>query len=121
MDNDRVVREIKRLKFEDFLWIIFIILAIANIYGDHEAIDYLRTDDRYYKKKSTKVFVIILIVTLLIYFYFLIRDYNAYKEASSEKKKLYSIKLLGISLLISGVLCLLYFQINQTSFMGSPA
>lgn len=121
MDNDRIVREIKRLKFEDFLWIIFIGLAIANIYGDHEEIDYLKTNDRYYKKKSTKTFVIILFITLLIYSYFWIRDYYAHKEVSSKKKRLYSIKLLGISLLISGVLCLLYFQINQTSFTGSPA
>lgn len=121
MDNDKVAKEIKRLKFEDFLWIIFIVLALANIYGDHEEIEYLETNETFYKTKATKIFVIILIVTLLIYSYFWIRDYYAYKDAPLEKKGLYIIKLLGISLLISGTLCLLYFQINQTSFTGSPA
>lgn len=45
----------------------------------------------------------------------------AYKYAILEEKNLYIIKLLGSSLLVAEVLCLLYFQAKQTSFTGSPA
>ena len=44
-----------------------------------------------------------------------------YAEKSSEKEKsLYTIKLLGSSLLIGGIVCLIYFQVNQENFIGSP-
>lgn len=119
--NTNIINEIKRLKFEEFLWIIFAILSILNVYGDKEEEKYVITNQKFYKNKSNKIFEITLIVTLLIYSYFFIRNYNALKNASLNEKKLYEIKLFGSSLLIAGVILLIYFQFNQTSFIGSPA
>lgn len=42
MDNKNVFEEIKRLNFEDFLWIVFIFLSITNIYGDYNEKEYLK-------------------------------------------------------------------------------
>lgn len=42
-------------------------------------------------------------------------------RVSGSQKALYRIKLLGSSLLLAGVICLIYFQVNNNSFIGSPA
>lgn len=121
MDNDDIINELKRLRFEDFLWILFAILALANIYGDNNEAEYLRTNDNSFRAKANHIFEITLIITLLIYLYFLIRNYHAYKKARPQDKNLYKVKLLGSALLIAGIICLIYFQTKQTSFTGSPA
>lgn len=121
MYNTKNISEINRLKFEDFIWLVFAILCIANIYGDDNEIAYLETNNKSYDNKSDMIFEITLFITLLIYIYFFLRNYKAYEKASEEDKNLYAIKLLGSSLLIAGILCLLYFQTKQTSFVGSPA
>lgn len=121
MYNKNVFDEINRLNFEDFLWILFAVLALINVYGDYNEKEYLETNNNNFEEKSNKIFEITLIITLFIYIYFFIRNYKAYEKASTEEKNLYTIKLLGSSLLIAGILCLLYFQTKQTSFIGSPA
>lgn len=121
MYNNDIFSEIKRLNFENFLWIVFAILAFANISGDNNEIEFLKTNNENFKNKSNHIFEITLLITILIYFYFFIRNYNAYKKATEQEKKLYMIKLIGSSLLIAGVICLIYFQMKQTSFTGSPA
>lgn len=113
--------KINRLKFENILWLIFAIICIMNIYGDNDEIEYLETNDKSYEKKSNEIFKFTLMVTLFIYIYFFLRNLKAYEQATVEEKNLYLIKLLGSSFLIAGVLCLIYFQENETSFVGSPA
>ena len=115
------ISEINRLKFENFLWILFACLCIMNVYGDYDEIKYLISNNKNFEQKADTIFEITLIITFLIYIYFFLRNYKAYKYATIEEKNLYTIKLLGSSLLIAGVLCLLYFQTKQTSFTGSPA
>ena len=41
-------------------------------------------------------------------------------EVNNEYKKLYSIKVFGTIFLIAGILCLLYFQYNETNFLNAP-
>lgn len=121
MDNTEILDELKRLKFEDFLWITFAILCIINVYGDYNDKEFLITKNKIYKDKSNNIFEITLIVTFLIYLYFLKRNYKFYKKADFKDKELYSIKVLGSVFLLMGVICLIYFQTNQSSFIGSPA
>lgn len=121
MYDEDIINEINRLNFEDFLWIIFIILALINIYGDYNDKEFLKTNKSEFKTKANQAFVITIFVSLLIYLYFFARNYKAYKKATEQQKELYKIKLLGSGFLIAGAICLLYFQINQTSFTGSPA
>lgn len=119
--NSDVIEEIKRLKFEDLIWVLFAILAISNILGDRNEIEYLETNTSAFHERSNKIFEVTLTITLLIYIYFLVRNFNAYKKASEDQKNLYFIKLLGSSFLIAGIILLIYFQFNQTNFTGSPA
>ena len=121
MYNDKIESDLARLNFEDFLWLIFGILCFINIYGDYNDKEYLKTKNKIFKDNSNQIFTFTLIVTLLIYIYFFIRNYKAYESVSEEKKQLYTVKVLGSSFLIAGVICLLYFQTKQHSFVGGPA
>lgn len=116
--ND-TTNEIKRLKFEELLWIIFAIISLLNVYGDKIEEEYVTTNQETYHDKSNKIFKITLIVTLLIYIYFFIRNYKALEKASCHEKRLYEIRLLGSSFLIAGILLLIYFQNYQDHFDNS--
>ena len=118
--ND-ILHDIKRLNFEDFIWILFAILSILNIIGNQNEKDYLKTNNKIFKNKANKIFEFTIISTFFIYIYFFIRNFKSYKESSPNEKRLFSTKLLGTSFLIAGIICLLYFQENENSFFGSPA
>lgn len=121
MFSEKTIEEIKRLNFEDLLWVLFVFLSIANIFGDYNEKEFLKTNDPDFKTRANKIFEITLVVTFFIYIYFLVRNYHAYQNASLENKNLYLIKTLGSSFLIAGIVLLIYFQFKQSSFVGSPA
>lgn len=108
------------LDFEDFLLIISIILTILNLYGNYNSKIYLQTKDINYKMTSNEIFKFTLSITLLIYIYFFYRNYNSYKNIDYNQKRLYSTKVFGTIFLIVGILCLLYFQNNETNFINTP-
>lgn len=114
-------KELQRLNFEDILWVIFIFLGAANIFGDYNDKEYIKTKDRVYQSRADKIFTLTIEVTLILYLYFFVRNYNAYKKASSESQELFLIKLLGSAFLIAGAILLLYFQKNDSAFIGTPA
>lgn len=113
--------EINRLNFENFIWIVFASLCILNINGDNLEKDYIETNNQNKHNEANRVFEFTLSITFLIYIYFFLRNYRALKKAPENQKRLYEIKTLGSLLLISGIICLIYFQKNQTNFEGSPA
>ena len=49
MDYSELEKEIKRLNFEDLLWLIFALLSFLNIYGDYNDIEYLKSHDDQYE------------------------------------------------------------------------
>ena len=119
--NSEDINKLKQLNFEDLIWIIFIFLSVANIYGDKLEKDYIKTHDKKIEKNANVIFEIILIVSFFIYLYFFQRNYRDYKKASKEKQKLLTIKLLGSSFFLAGIICLIYFQSKNSGFIGSPA
>lgn len=121
MDTSNINNEIKRLNLEDFLWALFAILSIINIQGDKLQKEYLYSNKKEIEKQSNDIFTLTLTVTLFIYLYFFIRNYNAYKKASKENKRLFEIKILGSAFLIAGIISLIYFQTHNPDFVGSPS
>lgn len=121
MYDNETIKDIKRLNFEDLIWIIFIIISILNIIGNENEKNYLKTSNNSFKKSANKIFEFTITATFFIYTYFFIRNFKSYKESSSNEKRIFSIKLLGTSFLIAGIICLLYFQENENTFFGSPA
>lgn len=119
--NDRIINSLNRLKFEDFLLILFIILSLLNIYGNQNEKNYLKTNNTIYKNKANDIFKFTILITIFIYSYFFIRNYHSYRMSKEHEKHIFIIKLLGSSFLIAGAVCLLYFQSRESSFAGSPA
>lgn len=113
--------DLDRLNFEDFIWIIFIGLALLNIVGDHLLKEFIKYNNQNDESRANNIFLFVLIVTFFIYLYFFIRNFNALNKASEEEKNVFSIKLLGSAFLIAGVICLIYFQSKQVDFIGTPA
>lgn len=112
--------EIKQLLVQDIIEIVIIVLAILNMYGDELQRKYICTKNLQYAKKANDIFVFILIVSFFIYLYFLKRNYNAYKYSSMEKRNMFEIKFLGSIFFIVGSICLIYFQLTNTSYIGVP-
>lgn len=113
--------EINRLNFENFIWIVFASLCLLNIRGDNLEMESIEENNDSFHNEANKVFEFTLSITFLIYIYFFLRNYRALKKAPKRKKRLYEIKTLGSLLLIAGIICLIYFQRQDTSFEGSPA
>lgn len=119
--NENIKEEIERLHYENFLWIIFALIAILNIVGDYDEEKLLLTNNSVYRDYANEIFYVTIIVTIAIYFYFIRRNATAFKNANTCDKEDYFIKLLGSSFLIAGAICLLYFQGKRTNFVGSPS
>lgn len=113
--------EIKRLEFEKYVWIVLIFLGVANIIGDEEEQDYLKTKDYELHTHAKQIFKFSLIISIIIYIYYFTRNYAFYKQVDEQKKQLYFINLLGSVLLISAALCFLYFDEHEEDFEGTPS
>lgn len=111
--NSKEFEELKRLNFEDFIWIIFIINGFLNLSGDYCEKEYIKRHDYKYKEDANNLFSITVIISFLIYLYFWNKNYKAYQNCPQESKNLFLIKLMGSSFLIAGSLCLLYSQFNN--------
>ncbi|MGN1295902.1 MAG: hypothetical protein ACI4U5_05785 [Bacilli bacterium] len=112
--------DIKRLNFEDYIWIIFVFLCFLNIYGNQLEKIYLRTNKAYYRNKSNSAYILALVIVFIIYGYFIIRNYSQFKKASQKDKGLYLVKVLGSVIVLTGIVLLIYFQENEVNFVGSP-
>ena len=118
--NNNIQFELKKLHYENFLWVIFIIIAILNIVGDYDEEQLLLTNNQSYEERANYIFFITIVVTIAIYFYFIRRNATAFKNAKEKEKEDYFIKFLGSAFLIAAAICLLYFQGKRTLFIGSP-
>jgi len=115
-----IQNEINRLNFEDWIFVIFIVVAILNIYGDQLQKKYINENNPTYQIKANKVYLVVIIITILIYIYFVKRNYNLFIHSEYSRKKTTGIKFLGSILLLIGSICLLYFQLNENDFIGAP-
>jgi len=121
MNNINEEQALKELNIEDFLALIFIGLGILSIYGDQIQKEYIKTKDNKYEQQANSIFDFILIITFFLYIFFLYRNYKSYQNAPPEKKELFSVKLLASCFLLSGIICSIYFQLNNKKFTGIPA
>lgn len=121
MLNEDEMKELERLEFENYIWVVFIFLAILNIGGDLLDQEYVKTKDKHFQLDANKIFEFTLVVSFFIYIYYLMRNYEVYKNASEDKRQDYLIKLFGSILILIGALCLIYFQFKEDYFEGTPA
>lgn len=111
--------EIKRLDFENIIWVLFIITSLLNIFGDNLEKDYLINKDSRKEIAAKKIFIFNLLVALGVYLYFFIRNYSTMIDKKGTKEyQLNQIRVFGSLLFIIGTLCLLYFQLEDINSIG---
>lgn len=121
MYSEETINELKRLNFEDIVWIVYASSTISNVYGNYYDKLYLKTNNENYMNKANGIFEITLIITFFVYVYFFIRNYRMYKKASPREKELYYIRFFGTILILVGVVCLIYFQTKKSVFGRTSA
>lgn len=117
MNND-TQNIIKRLRFEDFIWISFIVISLLDIYGDSLIRKSILQKDQKANQKANHLFLGIISFSILIYIYFFARNYYDYKK---YKTKSYEVRLVGSSLVLLGTFCLFYFQLTNTREVDSTS
>lgn len=110
MDNQST-QTYTRLKFEDNLSIIFIILNLLNIRANAIIENAILTNNISQVSKALKIYRFIIVISILLYIYFVKRNYKFYIE--SRKKVNYDntlekIRLEGSLLILVGTLLLGY-------------
>lgn len=116
MDTQNSQKQLRQLRFENFLSVIFIALSVLNIYGDDLLQRFVVLQNKKDEKRAREVFLVALIVTLLIYFYFAYRNNKELKQAIINGDKnvfAHRIRVFGTLLLIVGVICFIYFNRNS--------
>jgi len=118
--NNKLNDEINNLNIDQSLSGIFILLSIATIIGDEFVKKYYKCKDKCAYKTAKKIFISSLTVTLLIYIYFLSKSKREYYEKIINKEESFPnlIRLIGSTLLVVGISCLLYFQITDDELTG---
>lgn len=117
MNNDKI-NLVKRLDFENIIWICFIIISFSNIYGSKLIKKSILYNDKQAENKANKLFLKLTLLSLIIYIYFFKRNYNDYKKTSTKN---FEIRLIGSSLILLGTLCFLYFQLNNPNDEETPS
>lgn len=109
---------IRRLNFENFIWLTFIVVSALDIYGDELIKRSVRQGDTKAKKKAENLFLFVALISILVYVYFFYRNYTDYKK---YRDKNYLIRLIGSTLILIGTLCLFYFQLSNTTGDDLPS
>ena len=103
--------KLKEIRYEDYIWIIYIIIIFMSWYNNGLERKYFLYNNILAKEKYRKVLIIIFTILLLVYIYFfkssLDSIHNLKDNDSINKKKL--TELAGIAslfILVSGVIFL---------------
>ena len=109
--NNQSTQTYTRLKFEDNLSIIFIILNLLNIRANAIIENAILTNNISQVSKALKIYRFIIVISILLYIYYVKRNYKYYIE--SRKKVNYDntlekIRLEGSLLILVGTLLLGY-------------
>ena len=106
--------ELREVTINEWIWVIFVILSLANIYGDELEKSSLQ-ENKKHNDNAKKIFLVTASIALIIYFYFVINSYNKLKSAKNQNKdtKLREINLLGNFLVFIGACTLIYFNIKN--------
>lgn len=109
---------LKKIKTENFVWIIYFILIGLCLYGNTFEKNYVLYNDQKSKETYRKITIFIFAVALIIYLYFFFDNYKDVKNLkptdSKRKKDLNELSLLGSTLILIAGLIFIYIAIVDT-------
>lgn len=109
--NNQSTQTYTRLKFEDNLSIIFIILNLLNIRANAIIENAILTGDISQISNALKIYRLIIVISILLYIYFVKRNYEFYIESKQKvnyDNTLEKIRLTGSVFILVGTILLGY-------------
>lgn len=109
--NNQSTQTYTRLKFEDNLSIIFIILNLLNIRANAIIENAILTGDISQISNALKIYSLIIVISILLYIYFVKRNYEFYIESKQKvnyDNTLEKIRLTGSVFILVGTILLGY-------------
>ena len=109
--NNQSTQPYTRLKFEDNLSIIFIILNLLNIRANAIIENAILTGDISQISNALKIYRLIIVISILLYIYFVKRNYEFYIESKQKvnyDNTLEKIRLTGSVFILVGTILLGY-------------
>ena len=109
--NNQSTQTYTRLKFEDNLSIIFIILNLLNIRVNAIIENAILTGDISQISNALKIYRLIIVISILLYIYFVKRNYEFYIESKQKvnyDNTLEKIRLTGSVFILVGTILLGY-------------
>ncbi len=109
--------KLQRLNQEDFIWIIYVFIALFAIISDVYERNYILTNNKKSQKKFKTINITIFIVALFIYVYFVLVNYEdvqALKKDISKKEGLNQhLSLVSALLFLIGGVIALYVELTS--------
>ncbi|MEG0977547.1 MAG: hypothetical protein RSF02_03235 [Bacilli bacterium] len=108
--------KLKRLKKEDFIWIIYIFIVIFALYANNESRMYLKTNNRKYNKQEKKINILVFFIAFFIYLYFVLlltKDLsNMEQNFNNPKYRDTCFRLIAALLFLIGGSIYLYVEVK---------
>ena len=108
--NEDVIKRLKSLKIEDYIWILYIGIILASLYSNTFERRYFLYDDKVSKEKYRKITIGIFTVLVFVYAYFLNDSITSLSSKSSNLEKLSFVGSLFV--FMSGII-FLYIAIKD--------
>ena len=112
-----VLARLKRLKSEDFIWIIYFFIAAFAIFSNKLERDYVLNKNSVAYKKSKTINIILFLVAFFIYLYFVLlftQDLNNMeKNFNNEKYRNTFLQLIAALLFLIGGIIYLVEAISE--------
>ena len=117
MTVEEINKRLEDLKFEDFVWVIYIGIIILSWYANGLEKNYFTTNNNESREKYRSIMILIFIVLVIIYFMFLKGSYedlqNLKDSDPEQKKQLTFISFIGALLVFISGLLFLYIVIKD--------
>jgi len=116
--NNQLEYDLKRIKREDVIWIIYIIIIVLALFSNYFEKQYISFKNNYAHQKFSNINKLIFTILLFIYIYFVIDSYNQLKRLkntdSKRKINITTLTFIGSIINLIGGLIFLYVALNNT-------
>lgn len=117
MTAEEINERLEDIKFEDFVWIIYIGIIILSWYANSLERNYFTTNNGVSREKYRSIMIFIFIVLVTFYFLFLKDSYedlqNLKPSDTEQKKQLTFLSFIGSLLVFISGLLFLYVIIKD--------
>ncbi len=111
--NSEVIKKLKAIKISDYIFVIFIIIALVGMYANHKERDAYTGLDSKGIEKAHNIRMVLLVVSLLIYIYFL--ETRIKDRESATNKFISNLDVLASILFVIGGIIFLYDEYKGES------